>query len=319
MAFAQRKQLAGLVTIDVEPDNVWADTHSQQYENIRRLPLFHDLCRDYQIRPTYLVSWSIASNAVCVGILEGLLRLGDCEIGIHPHLWETPPFTDKDGTNRATVGPDYSEDILQEKIASLVDLISQRFGQPSSHRAGRWGIDPRQVHILTDLGIRVDSSVIPGIDWSSTGILDHSRAPLEPYFIGDNDIFARAASGLLEVPCTIKPGFRLLGLERNRYVAKLIAKVGHGSQWLRATPRTTTRQMIQTCQWVAQHTGHLNLMSHSSELMANGSPYWKTEADIVHHFSLYRELFRWWRQHDVEPMTLSEFATTHDVATRAQS
>jgi len=319
MAFAQRKQLAGLVTIDVEPDNVWADTHSQQYENIKRLPLFHNLCRDYQIRPTYLVSWSIASNAVCLGILEGLLRLGDCEIGIHPHLWETPPIIDKDRTKRATVGPDYSVDILQEKIASLVDLIRQRFGQPSSHRAGRWGIDPRQIRILTDLGICVDSSVIPGVDWSSTGILDHSSAPSEPYFISENDIFERRVSGLLEVPCTIKPGLRLSGLEKNRYVAKLIAKTGHGSQWLRATPMKTAREMIQTCQWAEQHTGYFNLMTHSSELMVNGSPYWKTDADIDHHFSLYRELFRWWRQHDVKSMTLSEFATTHVVATSAQS
>lgn len=126
-------------------------------------------------------------------------------------------------------------------------------------------------------------------------------------------------SGLLEVPCNIKPGLRLLGLEKNRYVAKLIAKLGHGSQWLRATQSITARQMIQTCQWAEQHTGYLNLMTHSSELMVNGSAYWKTDADIDHHFSLYREFFRWWRQHDVEPMTLSEFSTTHVVATRAPS
>ena len=315
----RNKQLTGLVTIDVEPDNVWANTHSRRYENIKRLPVFHDLCRDYGIRPTYLVSWSIASDSFCAGILERLLRLGDCEIGIHPHLWEIPPIIDNDRTNRASVGSDYSENTLRAKITSLVDLIDRRFCQPSSHRAGRWGIDHRQVHILTDLGIYVDSSVIPGIDWSSTGILDHTHAPMEPYYIAETDMFDKGVSGLLEVPCTIKPGMRLFGLEKNRCIARVITNAGRSSHWLRASPRMTARQLIQTCQWAVQNVGHLNLMSHSSEFMTNGSPYWKTDADIDYHFSLYRELFHWWHQHDVVPQTLSEFAVVCNAASWAQN
>ena len=301
------------MTIDVEPDNVWAETHSCSMKNVEHLLAFHRLCQDYGVRPTYLVSWSVAADDACATILDTLLSHGDCEVGIHPHLWETPPIIDMDLTERATVGLDYPEDILQEKISNLVGAIRARFGPPTSHRAGRWGIDHRQAIILTHLGICVDSSVIPGIDWSSTGILDHTCAPLEPYFISDKDMFEQGSAGLLEVPCTIKPGLELWGLGKNRHIAKLINKMGCGSQWLRASPSSNVRKLIQTCQWAAQYLGCLNLMSHSSEFMANGSPYWKTEADVEYHFSIYRKLFEWWQQHNIIPRTLSEFSAAQSL------
>lgn len=80
--------VAGLVTIDVEPDNVWANTHSRSFANIAHLPRFDALCQSYGIRPTYLVSWSIANDKANARILESLLKQGKCEIGVHPHLWK---------------------------------------------------------------------------------------------------------------------------------------------------------------------------------------------------------------------------------------
>jgi len=49
-------------------------------------------------------------------------------------------------------------------------------------------------------------------------------------------------------------------------------------------------------------------MSHSSEFMAGGSPYWRNEGDISRHLAAYERLFCWWRDHRVKPMTLAEFA-----------
>ena len=147
----------GIVTIDVEPDNVWADTHSKTLNNIHRLPIFHNLCKEYGVRPTYLISWSVAVDNESASILDALLQQGDCEIGIHPHFWETPPFIAKDSSSHAWVGSDYTNEILEAKLTSLVNLIKSRFGVPLSHRAGRWGIDNRQVDILTNLGIKFDS------------------------------------------------------------------------------------------------------------------------------------------------------------------
>jgi hypothetical protein len=299
---------AGLVTIDVEPDNVWDNVYSKTLHNIKNLSKFHELCKEFSVRPTYLVSWSVASNMNSANILERLLCTNDCEIGIHPHLWEIPPFVRQDKMGCACVGLEYPEDILMEKISNLTQLITQRFGKPSSHRSGRWGIDFRQVKMLESLNIHVDSSVIPGINWSSTGILDHTCAPIEPYFIGKTGIFDKGMSGLLEVPCSIKPGLKLYGLEKNRYVSEIIKRSGFGSKWLRASPTLDSQALIEVCEWSSKYSNHLNLMSHSSEFMPNGSPYWKSKEDIHNQFSMYRRVFQWWQKNKVRPLTLSEFA-----------
>jgi len=311
---AGKTRPTGIVTIDVEPDNVWAETNSQSLKNVRHLPIFHRLCQDYGVRPTYLVSWSVAKDDESTAILETLLRQGDCEVGMHPHLWETPPFGAQDFSGRACVGPDYTPAELASKLTSLANLLKTRFGTPLSHRAGRWGIDIRQVDILTKLGIKFDTSIIPGVNWSSTGILDHTKAPLNPYLMGSRDICLPDAGKLLQVPCTIKPGIRMLGLEKNRYAAAVIRRLGCGNKWLRVSPTVTPADLLKTCAWASNLFPHLNLMSHSAEFMAGGSPYWRTEADVASHLDAYRHIFAWWQRHGIVSKTLAEFGQNYLAA-----
>ena len=307
----QTENFNSLVTIDVEPDNVWNDTHSKSFENIKQLPKFHKLCVEFGIKPTYLVSWSVANDAVSAKIIEKLLAAGECEIGIHPHLWETPPFDDIDSTGRATVGLDYEIKSLENKIYNLVKLIGSRFMKPVSHRAGRWGIDLRQIKILKGLGISVDSSIIPGVDWSSTGILDHSDAPLSPYYISATDLFDVGCKGVLEIPCTIKPGLKVFGLEKKRYLKSLIQRANFGSKWLRASPDCSPELLKDISTWAAHQSLPLNLMSHSSEFLPGGSPYWNSAEDITSHFNLYKSLFSFWRSQGMKSVTLSEFSSNY--------
>lgn len=301
---------AGIVTIDVEPDNVWVDTHSRSLRNVEHLPFFHRLCQNYGVRPTYLVSWSVAKDDVCASILERLLSYGDCELGIHPHLWETLPIVEQDSSGKAWVGPDYIKEVLEAKLTSLVNLIKKLFGAPLSHRAGRWGLDTRQIDVLTSLGVRIDTSVIPGIDWSSTGIVDYTHAPLLPYFMSTEDICRSGATELLEVPCTIKPGLRLFGCENIRYFSAAINRFGLRNKWLRAAPKVSAHNLLDVCSWANGRMPQLNLMSHSSEFMAGGSPYWCTDADVAQHFDVYHKIFSWWQKNGIEPKTLSEFRTS---------
>jgi hypothetical protein len=300
-----------IVTIDVEPDNVWGNTHSGSFENIKQLPYFHRLCVEFGVRPTYLVSWSVANDTASAKIIEKLFAGGECEIGIHPHLWETPPFIGIDASSKGNVGLDYDVNILEDKISNLVELIRSRFMDPVSHRAGRWGIDLRQIKILRDLGIRVDSSVIPGVDWSSTGILDHSAAPLSPYYVSNTDMFDIGGSGVLEVPCTLKPGVEIFGLEKNRYIGGLLRRANLGVKWLRASPDCSSKVLKETSSWAIRQSLPLNLMSHSSEFLPGGSPYWNSAEDVTRHFNLYRTLFSFWRDLGVKSLTLSEFSSTY--------
>ena len=81
------KHVPCFITIDVEPDNVWANTYSKSYNNIKHLPYFNNLCEEFGMATTYLVTYSVLKDKESLKILENLLKQGNCEIGMHPHLW----------------------------------------------------------------------------------------------------------------------------------------------------------------------------------------------------------------------------------------
>src|SRR6202040_825228 len=75
----------------------------------------------------------------------------------------------------------------------------------------RLGFDGRYAAMLLEQGYRVDCSVTPGIDWSTTpgapgggGGPDYRGFPDRPYFLSPVDIATPARRGLLEVPVTIE-------------------------------------------------------------------------------------------------------------------
>ena len=298
----------GLVTIDVEPDDVWRHPRSRSLENIRHLPRFHDLCRDHGVRPTYLVTWSVANDEASASLIETLLAHDDCEVGMHPHMWEIPPFVDKEPIEQAWVAGEYETAIVEDKLSNLHALLSRRFGKITSHRAGRWALEPRQVPILERLGVSVDSSVVPGADMRPSGAPDYTSAPLMPYRLAPDDLCTPGDSGVLEVPCTVKKTVLNGAWTRNRYARAMLRRLRLDAQWLRATPSSSPRSLTEICGWAKGRLPSLNMMSHSSEFLAGASPSWPTEGDIERHFVMYRAVFSWWNRHGVIPCTLSEFA-----------
>src|SRR5205809_5444204 len=87
-----------LVGIDTEGDNQWdaAARANQTFENIYALPRLHALFARHGVRPTYVVTYPVASDAPSAQVLRALQARGDCEIGAHHHAWETPPCSDDD-------------------------------------------------------------------------------------------------------------------------------------------------------------------------------------------------------------------------------
>ena len=298
---------SGLITIDVEPDNVWQNTQSRSLNNLAGLQRFHQLCVRFGIRPTYLITYSVATDARAAQVLEGMLTCGECEIGMHAHFWETPPLTEMDIEGPAWVGPHYPVDVLAAKLATLHQAITKQFGPPTSHRAGRWGFDARQVGMLSELGVTSDTSVTPGINWRQTGVLDYTTANVAPYYLSHEDITRSGSSEILEVPCTIKPGLVLPALFRNRLTHRLLTKIGFSPQWLRTSPGADIGRMLGLCQWAIESKLPINIMSHSSEFLEKGSPYWRSADDIEEHFAQFEVLFKWWAANDVRSLTLSQY------------
>jgi hypothetical protein len=82
-----------LVGIDTEGDNQWdaAAREHQTFENIYALPKLHSILGRHGVRPSYVVTWPVATDERSKQVLRFLKLRGDCEIGAHHHAWETPP------------------------------------------------------------------------------------------------------------------------------------------------------------------------------------------------------------------------------------
>lgn len=287
-----------LLTIDTEPDNVWADFRSAGLDNVRALARFHRQVCELGIRPTYLLTWSVVSDAKSAAAIQRLREIGPCEFGAHLHAWETPPFL-SDGRDRAypVFAHDLPLDLFREKLRTLSDVISDVFGAPVSYRAGRFGFCAEHVGVLESLGYRVESSVTPLLDrrgkfglpaaLGGKGGRDYRRAPLEPYHPDYSDDLRPGGADLLEVPVTVGPrravSEPLMAAHRRgpQLVQRVLRKTGISSV-IHASPPEVPWPDLRGLVDASLAAGRrvFNFMLHSSEAMAGGAPWIRTEADV---------------------------------------
>ena len=127
------------------------------------LERFQDLCDQYNVVPTYLLAYECATRDEALKILKPLSENRRCEIGHHLHVWTTPPFQRAGPTG---VDLDWihafqfqlPDSLFTEKAECLRQAIEKNFGRsPTSHRAGRWGIDQRTVDWMASTGFIVET------------------------------------------------------------------------------------------------------------------------------------------------------------------
>ena len=81
-----------VVTIDTEEDN-WGEYAGSgaALTNIEMIPRLQRMFDDFNVRPTYLVTYPVATNERAVSLLKAIRDGSRCEIGAHLHPWNTPP------------------------------------------------------------------------------------------------------------------------------------------------------------------------------------------------------------------------------------
>jgi hypothetical protein len=140
-----------LVGIDTEGDNQWSAEarEHQTFENIYALPALHSLFEMHGVRPTYVVTWPVASDERSQEVLRFLLLRGDCEIGAHHHAWETPPCTPED-VRRHPYAASLPSTQFDAQLAELTTAITRAVGdRPVSYRSGRFGFAASHVSALS--------------------------------------------------------------------------------------------------------------------------------------------------------------------------
>jgi len=308
-----------LVGIDTEGDNQWdaAARANQRFENIYALPRLHALFARHGVRPTYVITHPVAEDPRSAEVLRGLLAGGDCEIGAHHHVWETPPCTAEDVARHA-----YASTLprrqFEAQLAQLTTAIANAVGtRPVSYRSGRFGFSSDHVAALEREGYLIESSVAPLFYEAHKGGPDFVEAPLTPYFLAYDSATQPGTSNLLEIPVSAALNRRLPRRLQFAYARaprpyttkRVLRKLGLVRlRWLRPS-YSPLDDMIALARHLAR-AGEpvLNVLFHSSEAIVGGSPYNRTASELEAFLDrLDRFLGFATRELQAVPVTFAEF------------
>lgn len=302
-----------IITIDTEGDNLWNWEIGKEIcsENSLYLPRFQNLCNDFGFKPVYLTNYEMAMDKRFVKFAKATADQNKCEIGMHLHAYNNPPFFDLNVAYNKNFPYliEYPPEVMEEKIANITKVLQETFERKIvSHRAGRWATNELYFSHLKKYGYTIDCSVTPLVDWSSTkgatadsSGSDYRKSPSEPFFIAD---------GILEVPVTTRT-IRKSFVEHPTGLKDFARIIKHNmlgqTIWLRPNGNN-----LKEMQYLIQQeqkndsSDYLMFMIHSSELMPGGSPTFKSEEDIENLYSHLKVIFKQLSSY-CEGKTLSEY------------
>lgn len=310
-----------IVTIDTEEDD-WAGGRAtgSPVSNVAHVPAFQSLCDRYGVRPTYLLTYPITQDADAAKVFRALAARGACEIGMHCHPWNTPPF-EESLTDANSMLCNLPAELQLKKIHTLDQAIRERVGAcPVSFRAGRWAYSAQIARHLVGLGYKVDTSVTPYVNWGYQHGPDFTDYPVHPYRVQPAQIHAPSHNGpLLEIPATIG----LLGWSSPLAVkvwkavsrGNLAAFKGAGvlatlgivrKVWL--SPEVVDGPTMISLMAQLRRQGHqcFNMVFHSSSLKAGLTPFVRTASEEARLLRRVESVFQYVRSEGMRPVTLAE-------------
>ncbi|MBI5418202.1 hypothetical protein HZA55_09725 [Candidatus Poribacteria bacterium] len=287
-----------IISIDVEEDSPhWKPEYPYSLKNIFEIPLLQKLFDKYNIKPSYLLTYSVASDKICADIFRRIYKDGKCEIGTHLHPWTNPPIHDRERLT-ATLPCDLNDSDLIEKFHLMTEAIHKSFGIfPTSYRAGRYGLDKRTVLLLARHNYLVDTSVTPCISWKcKEGELSFKNAPLSPYYLDENNLVKKGRSSILEIPVSIING-------EKKFLRKL------EPLWLRPSYSSFEQMKKISDILIEQKEPVLNMMFHSNEIALGQSIFSKKAKSVKAYFEkLEKILYYLVKGKNIPSKTLSEIA-----------
>jgi len=285
-----RSQPVVMAGIDTEADDQWSAAGRRQLSvrNAERLPELQALFESYGVRPTYLVTYEMATREPAMSILRDLGRSGRCEIGAHLHPWSSPPFRPEDLEGH-TYPHNLPIEVLDRQLTELTAVIQSNLGvQPKSYRAGRNGFDGRTIPIIERLRYTVDTSVDPLFNERRKGGMIFAGAPAHPYHPDPNDVCRAGGSRVLEIPISAGTLPALPRWLESLYTRMrpipgrgYLRRLGLKPVWLRPSYSTVPDMLRFAARLARQPAACMNFAFHSSELLPGGSPYTPDETSVA--------------------------------------
>jgi hypothetical protein len=307
-----------LVGIDTEGDDQWSAAGRDRLavSNAARLPALQSLFEGFGVRPTYVVTYEMATRDESGAILREIAASGRAEIGTHLHPWSSPPFRPEDLRDH-TYPHNLPADLLERQITELTGVIRERLGvRPTTYRAGRNGFDGRTLPILERLGYTVDTSVDPLFNERRKRGPVFAGAPLEPYHPDYADVRRPGASPILEVPISAATLPGLPKAMESLYASLppipyrgAFKRLGLRPVWLRPSYSALPDMLAFAARLRDRGAACFNIIFHSSEILPGGSPYTPDEASVARFLDdLKRLLEHLTRELGGVPRTYAEFA-----------
>ena len=287
-----------IISVDTEAD--WYHQKENRLNNIEGIHILQRLCKNYNITPTYLVTYEVATDNNSIEILKQYHQKDLCEIGSHLHIWSTPPFEDANeyGVDLKWFHGFQSElpdNLLYQKLENLNKVIIKNFGvRPTSHRAGRWGIDYRTLDWLSNNNYLVDSSICSRKTWNLTrgteGFMNYNSYQVEniPYYPSSEDITLpsknkNGENKIIEIPVSnLELNFwSNSNSKRLVLLSTILNKIGFyhfGNISFRPSYNIPSQKFkILVNRLLKKNDRFVNFMLHSNELTDGSSPYSKNK------------------------------------------
>lgn len=268
----------------------------------------HKLFTELKVKPTYLLSQEIIDNKNCVETLKGLAGK---ELGTHLHSETVEPHANPKAILHDGYQAAMPKDLEEEKLANLTRSFERAFGHaPVSFRAGRFGLGPNSLQILSSLGYKVDSSVTPHQYWGYAPVaVDYTNYPDRPYFPREGAAHQPGGNGVLEVPVTIVPKYPFI---QTLYKKSALFKnlVFLKALWLRPSLASAAEMKAVVDRYILAHEGEentvLTMMFHSVEATPGASPYNATAADVGAFMDDLRIILEYIKGKSAKSITLAE-------------
>lgn len=294
-----------IITVDTEGDNLWNWRSGDRIttDNVNYIPRFQELCEKYGFKPVYLTNYEMAKDNKWVGYAKAKSQQGLCEIGMHIHAWNSPPeyvLTNTYGGNSYIT--EYPTEVIYQKVEFISEFLKQQFELPIKvARSGRWATNDVYFESLHRSGFIGDCSITPELNLSmipgcSQNLgSDYRKEKKSVHFLN---------SGIVEVPMTTRKIHHIADGSLKHKASTLIKG---DSMWLRPH-RKSLNELLYLSDYVQKEgEDYLEFMIHSSELMPNGSPYFKSEGEIEYLYMIMQKYFSWVVEAGYEGTTLSDY------------
>lgn len=281
---AARPEVLLAIGVDVEEEGLFRGHHPRRpagVANVAYLQRLEFIPRHFGLPLTLLATYPVIQDPACREVLLTWRDQYAAELGAHPHVWNTPPFTPEEPWQTGQL----ARPALLAKLDHLLAEHERLLGRPSRClRMGRFEMPAWLAEHLPGRGILVDSSLLPlhgqdSLDWPFL-------CPADPHPWGEGP--ARE-QGLWEAPLTVAPlvadsqglALRLAQALPHGLGQRLLTSFAHlGAVGVQPTMFREPIMRLAARLHLGRGGRVLNMFLHSSELMPGGSPDYASEAAV---------------------------------------